>query len=162
MLPSKGNQEWSNVVRMHGQFREDQEVDCMAVVTSHVAMRVSQPPHLFDPLKCRHKVRSVPQSKRRVAEVGSSGVACVVRKVGNHRLNNANTKWPYPISGVLWSVQKGGRLLQEERPAMGPIMQTECVPAGLNRCADFGETATARQYSRPGPPEKFVEQIFYE
>ena len=163
MLPGKGHQEWSNVIRVHGQFWEDQEVDCLAVVTGDAAMRVSQPPHLIDPLKCRRKVRSVSESERRVTtKVRSSGVAGVVLKVGNHRLGNPNTQWASPNSGMLRSVQKGGRLLQEDRSAMGPVLRSECVPAGLNLCPDLSEAATGRKDARPGPPEQVVEQIFYE
>ena len=161
MLPGKGHQERPNVIGVHGQFWEDQEVYCLAVVTGHGAMRVSQPPHLIDTLKCRRKVRSVPESKRRVtAEVRSSSVAGVVLKIGNHRLDNANTQWPSPISGMLRSV--GGRLLQEYRSAMGPILHPECIQAELNRCSDLSEAATGRQDARPGPPEKVVEQVFHE
>jgi hypothetical protein len=40
VLPGKGHQERSNVIGMHGQFWEDQEIDCLAVTTGHAAMRV--------------------------------------------------------------------------------------------------------------------------
>ena len=79
MLPGKGHQERSNVSRVHGQFWEDQEVDCLAVVTGHASMRVPQSPHLIDPLKCCRKMRSVPKSKRRVTtKFRRSGVMNVV------------------------------------------------------------------------------------
>ena len=161
---ANGTKSESNVIRVHGQFWEDQEVDCLAVVTGHAAMRVPQSLHLIDPLKCCHKVRSVPESKRRVAtKVRSSGVVDVVPKVGNHRLDNANTQWPFAKQ---WRASVGTRRGADCSKKIVRLWVPYCTLSAFLRdsiaALDLSEAATRRQDARPGPSEKVVEQVFDE
>ena len=135
MLPCKGNQERPHIIRVHGQFGENQEVDCLVVVTGHAAMCVPQSPHLIDALKCCGQMRAMPESKSRIAtQVRSGGVVKVVFFVRNHRLYNPNTEWPRKINGKLRSERNMCRLLQEKCSAVGSIFRVECAQTVRNRC----------------------------